>query len=308
MGVKILIIFQLLLLASLSEQQKCGRSLNAFKDCIVRQGLPLDPIFLTKESNPTLYATVNHQWNLRLVQIDPLAYFLPTSTSVVQIGVKCAKDSNIRVVPKSGSHSFEGYSFGDSCKVVIDFRSMRRIEVNQREKSAIIEAGALSADIYKEIWEVGFLGIPLGGCPSVGIGGFTLGGGTGSFAAAYGLSIDNVVEMTMVAADGIAYQVNAEKNDDLFWALRGVGAGYIGIVTEFKFKLFDAANTKITWLVNSYDVKQSAQIWEAYQEWITWSNEDGNAPTTMSRINFGRKSQILIRLEFIKKGKNFPKN
>lgn len=70
----------------------------------------------------------------------------------------------------------------------------------------------------------------LGSSPTVGVVGYTLGGGLGWLGRKYGLSADNVVQFELVTADGQLHVASASENSDLFWGLRGSG-GSLGIVT-----------------------------------------------------------------------------
>ena len=72
----------------------------------------------------------------------------------------------------------------------------------------------------------------------VGIAGLTLGGGIGSLMGKYGLTIDNVVSLEVVTADGRVLRAAVDENTDLYWALRG-GGGNFGVVTEFEFELHE---------------------------------------------------------------------
>lgn len=105
---------------------------------------------------------------------------------------------------------------------------MNSVTVNREKQYVTVEPGALQAKVYGTLWRNGKLGAPLGVCATVGIGGLALSGGAGFFTGLYGLVIDNILEMNMVDASGNAVLVDPNNNVDLWWALRGVGPGYIG--------------------------------------------------------------------------------
>ena len=79
--------------------------------------------------------------------------------------------------------------------------------------------------------------LPAGSCPSVGVSGVTFGGGMGLAARAFGLTVDNLIGVQIVTADGRIRTVNKNTDPDLLWALRGGGGGNFGIVTQFTFNV-----------------------------------------------------------------------
>jgi FAD/FMN-containing dehydrogenase len=102
-----------------------------------------------------------------------------------------------------------------------------------------VQAGARWRDVYAAFRESGQEWVVCGGlCPSVGVASFTLGGGAGPAARQYGLGLDGVLSFTMVTANGSSVvQANATHQPELFWALRGVGGGNLGVVTELTVKV-----------------------------------------------------------------------
>lgn len=152
---------------------------------------------------------------------------------------------------------------------------MKKIEINASDKTAVIESGALMGEIRETLLNQGELGLSGGICAYVGISGLALGGGDGHTTSIHNLAVDNILEMEMVDANGDLHLVNENVNADLFWALRGVGPGYIGIVTSFKFKLFNTTDLRTTRMVFNYRLDQAGPVFLAYQEWLIWAENEG---------------------------------
>ena len=142
-----------------------------------------------------------------------------------------ARRHGLPFTARSGGHSFGGYSTSQG--LVIDLEPANQVQV-QGDGTATIGAGARLGDVYARLADRGVM-IPAGSCPSVGIAGLTLGGGVGVVARKYGLTIDNLWAVEIVVADGRTLTCDANREPDLFWALRGGGGGNFGIVTSFTF-------------------------------------------------------------------------
>jgi FAD/FMN-containing dehydrogenase len=80
---------------------------------------------------------------------------------------------------------------------------------------------------------------PAGHCPTVGLGGFLLQGGFGWNSRKWGLACESVVAVDVVNADGNLIHASSTENSDFFWAARGAGCGYFGLITRFYLKLYD---------------------------------------------------------------------
>lgn len=150
-----------------------------------------------------------------------------------------AQTANLPVAVRAGGHSRAGFSVCDG-GVVIDLAGMKRVEVDAQKRIARAEAGSLVSDLDAATRRFG-LATPSGGCPNVGMAGFTLGGGEGLLMTMYGASCDNLLSAQVVLVDGKQVEASGKSNPDLFWAIRG-GGGNFGVVTDFEYRLHPVGN------------------------------------------------------------------
>jgi FAD/FMN-containing dehydrogenase len=183
------------------------------------------PVFLPRTPG---YGARRLVYNTRFDGIRPEAVVQPLDTRDVQAVVRWAARFDVRLVPRSGGHSYAGYSTTAN-GVVVDLRRLRGIRVANGR--ATVGPGARLIDVYARLARSGLL-VPAGSCPSVGIAGLALGGGHGLSGRRFGLTSDNLLAATIVTADGRARRVDADTNEDLYWACRGGGGGNFGIVTS----------------------------------------------------------------------------
>jgi hypothetical protein len=160
--------------------------------------------------------------------------------------VRCANSSDVAraldfaqvqrlpLAVRAGGHSRLGFGMCDG-GLVIDLSQMKRVEVDASKRVARAEAGALVQDLDTATQRFG-LATTSGGCPTVGIAGFTLGGGEGRLMEKYGAACDNLLSAQVVTVDGRQIEASAKSNPDLFWAIRG-GGGNFGVVTAFEYQL-----------------------------------------------------------------------
>jgi hypothetical protein len=140
---------------------------------------------------------------------------------------------------RGGGHSRAGFSVCDD-GVVIDLSKMKRVEVDPDKRVARAEAGSLVGDLDAATNRFG-LATTSGGCPTVGLGGFTLGGGEGLLMSMFGAACDNLLSARVVLVDGQEVEASQESNPDLFWAIRG-GGGNFGVVSSFEYRLHPVGN------------------------------------------------------------------
>ena len=145
-----------------------------------------------------------------------------------------AQAQQLPLAVRAGGHSRLGFGMCDS-GIVIDLSAMKRVEVDVGKRVARAEAGALVRDLDTATQHFG-LATTSGGCPTVGIAGFTLGGGEGRLMEKYGAACDNLLSAHVVTVDGRQVEASPKSYPDLFWAIRG-GGGNFGVVTALEYQL-----------------------------------------------------------------------
>jgi FAD/FMN-containing dehydrogenase len=164
----------------------------------------------------------------------PGAIIRPTDAAGVARVVTMAADGGLELAVRSGGHSLAGHSTTEG-GIVLDLSAMTALEIDPEGRSAWAQTG-LTAGAYTTAVGKHGLATGFGDTGSVGIGGLTLGGGVGFLVRKLGLTIDSLLAAEVVTADGRILQVDAERDPDLFWALRG-GGGNFGVATRFQFRL-----------------------------------------------------------------------
>jgi FAD/FMN-containing dehydrogenase len=205
------------------------------------------------------YAGAKLLWNTRFDALRPRAVAYCANAADVQRVVRWGRAHHVRVVPRSGGHSYGGWSSGNGV-VVADVSHLRRISV--AGGTATIGAGARLGDVASGLWKHR-LAVPGGSCPTVGIAGLALGGGAGYSGRKLGLTSDNVRRVKLVTADGSFVTADAKHHGDLFWASRGGGGGNFGIATELTFAAHPVSNVAIYSL--EWPWAQAAQAVSAWQ-------------------------------------------
>ena len=164
----------------------------------------------------------------------PAAIVRVENVSDVQRVIEVARVAGHELAVRSGGHSIVGHSTTDG-GIVIDLRSMSKIEIDDAGQTAWVEAGANALQVTEATTAHGLV-VGFGDSGSVGVGGITLGGGIGFLVRKLGLTIDSLLGAEVVTADGRHLRVDADQHAELFWAIRG-GGGNFGVVTRLRFRL-----------------------------------------------------------------------
>ena len=175
--------------------------------------------------------------------------------------VKFAGEHSLQVSVRGGGHNVAGACLADD-GFVIDLSSMRSVQVDPQRRVARVEGGARLGDLDHETQPFG-LAAPVGLVSATGVAGLTLHGGAGWLLRKHGLSIDNLLSVDVVTADGQLRRADSRHHEDLFWAIRGGGGNY-GVVTSFEFQLHPVG-PKVWFSVPMYPLDRAAEVMAAFR-------------------------------------------
>lgn len=185
--------------------------------------------------------------------------------------VNFARDNNLDLAVRGGGHNGGGLGIVDD-GLVIDLSSMKGVRVDPVARTARVAGGSLWGDVDHATHAFG-LATPSGIISTTGVGGLTLGGGIGHLTRKAGLSIDNLLAVDIVLADGSFVTASADENTDLFWAVRG-GGGNFGVVTSFLFRLHPIST--VIGGPTLWSLDKAADVMRWYREFIVNAPEDLN--------------------------------
>lgn len=229
-------------------------------------------------------------WNRRLQSSPAMIAFCEKDTDVVAC-VKWCQQYKFPFRIRSGGHHHEGLSSAWQA-LIMDLSKMNSITYEGADK-AWIPVGKQLQHVYQKLWARGQI-IPGGGCETVCVGGLTLGGGWGMSGRMYGLTCDNILDACIILADGTYVSSIAARPDlaELFWALKGGGAGNFGIVTRFLFRLSPALQLttfSLTW-------KGEAAVQKVLDKWLSTLAATDPKITTACRLYLDQPKEIAFSM------------
>ncbi|HEY7343270.1 MAG TPA: FAD-binding oxidoreductase [Ktedonobacterales bacterium] len=185
--------------------------------------------------------------------------------------VNFAREQRLLLAIRGGGHNGPGLATCDD-GLVIDLSEMKGVHVDPKQRTVRVAGGATWGEVDHATHAFG-LATPSGFISTTGVGGLTLGGGIGYLARTYGLSLDNLLSVDMVLADGSYVTASADDHPDLFWAVRG-GGGNFGVVTSFVFRLHEISTVyggPIFWPLD-----QAKELLAFWRDYITNAPRDIN--------------------------------
>jgi FAD/FMN-containing dehydrogenase len=179
------------------------------------------------------YEVARTVWN-GMIDLRPALIARPSREDDVSLAVNIARENGVLLAVRGGGHNVAGFGTCDG-GLVLDMTGMKGMRVDAAARTAEAQAG-LTWGEFDAATQAHGLATTGGLVSTTGIAGFTLGGGFGWLVRKYGLTVDNLLGVEMVLADGSQVRANAEENPDLFWGVRG-GGGNFGVVTKFLYRL-----------------------------------------------------------------------
>lgn len=159
-------------------------------------------------------------------------------------GVNFARERGLRIAIRGGGHNWFGSSLRDG-GLLIDLGSLRDISIQADRTEAIVQPAVTGRELIQKLQPFG-LCFPIGHCPSVPLSGFILSGGLGWNSLNWGPACFSLISADVVTAEGKVVAASSQENSDLYWAVRGAGSGFFGVVVRFRIALFPLPKAILT--------------------------------------------------------------
>jgi FAD/FMN-containing dehydrogenase len=189
----------------------------------------------------------------------------------VMVAVRYGRENGLLTAIRGGGHNGAGLGTCDG-GLVIDLSPMKGVRVDPAARTVRVAAGCTWGDVDHATHAFG-MATPCGFISTTGVAGLTLGGGIGYLTRRFGLTIDNLLSVDTVLADGRFVTASAKENDELFWAVRG-GGGNFGVVTSFEFRMHPVS--MVHFGPTFWPLEQSAEVLKVYREFIVTAPEEVN--------------------------------
>lgn len=191
------------------------------------------------------------------------------SNADVQSAIRFAREQELQVAVRGGGHSVAGSSQVEG-GLVIDLRTMNAVSVDSHAGVATVAGGATMSHLDRGTQPFG-LATTGGRVSTTGVGGFTLGGGSGWLDRKFGLACDNLLSAQVVTASGEIVTASATEHADLFWALHG-GGGNFGVVTSVQLKLYPL--DRITGGLLLFSPSRAPAVIQTYRDYMAGASDD----------------------------------
>jgi FAD/FMN-containing dehydrogenase len=216
----------------------CGHRVNSHGSLAFESSADLDALarsirgrlLLSKSSG---YDDARRVWNLAYDR-HPLAMARCAELDDVRRCVEFARRHSVPVAIRGGGHSYAGHGVADGA-LQIDLAAFNTVTVDTDRRVASVGGGTRIKELLAATLPVGLI-TPMGACGDVGVAGLALAGGDTAGRGLFGTACDNVLGAQIVTSDGGILELSPDRNEELFWAIRG-GGGNFGVVTRLDLRL-----------------------------------------------------------------------
>ncbi|MCX4822114.1 FAD-binding oxidoreductase [Streptomyces sp. NBC_01142] len=185
------------------------------------------------------------------------------SEADVARAIRFGREHDLEIAVRGGGHSVAGMALSDG-GIVVDLRRMHTVTVDPGARAARIGGGATMSHLDRatQPYDLATTG---GRASTTGVGGFTLGGGSGWLERKFGLACDNMIAVELVTADGSTVHASEDENQDLFWALHG-GGGNFGVATSVTLQLHELPAMSVIMLL--FRPESGPEVLRAYRDFM----------------------------------------
>jgi FAD/FMN-containing dehydrogenase len=203
--------------------------------------------------------------------------------------VNFARDNDVLLAIRGGGHNGPGLGSCDD-GLVIDLSTLKSVRVDPARRTVRVDPGCTSGDVDHATHAFG-LAVPFGIVSTTGVAGLTLGGGTGYLTRSHGLTIDNLISVDMVTADGRLVTASERENPDLFWGLRG-GGGNFGVATSFEYRLHPIGPLLGGLLI--YPLARAGEILRRYRDLTSDAPDELGSVAVLGTLPDGAHAAVIL--------------
>jgi FAD/FMN-containing dehydrogenase len=225
------------------------------------------------------YDAARRVWN-GLIDRSPALIVRCTGVADVIQGVNFAREHDLLLAVRGGGHNVAGLAVCEG-GLVLDLSLMKGIQVDPGARTVRAQAGVTWGELDRETQVFG-LATPGGVVSSTGIAGLTLSGGYSWQRRMHGMSIDNLLSVDLVTADGRFLRASESEHPELFWALRG-GGGNFGVATAFEYRLH-ALGPEVMFLACLYPLERIRTVMMAWRDFVATAPDETTVDTLLWSI------------------------
>lgn len=213
-----------------------------------------DEAYETARGNTAYRANKPKRYPQVIVQVE--------SADDVVAAVNFAREHGLKVTRRSGGHSWSSAHIRDNC-LLIDLARMQEITIDEATSTLWVNPGVIGSVINARLADLNLI-VPTAHHPSPGIGGFCMNGGFGWNSRLWGNGARHVLAIEVVTADGQKIYADDKTNSDYWWAARGGGSGFFGVVTRMKLQAHPRPKA---WLATVYSWDDGAGVFDELMAW-----------------------------------------